>query len=258
MDFALSAEQVELRDNVLDFSRRGLSGEPEGSHAASIGGFRPDLWERCGEFGILGLPVPNEYGGSGPDMVTTTVAMDALGEGCHDHGLLFSMHAHMWAVVTPIIAFGTQEQRERYLPRLVDGSWVAAHGISEPGSGSDAYSMRARAIKDGDHYVLNGTKTFVTNARGVTCRRIRDREARTGMWGVTLPHREGYAGLSSHAPSRARLTRANGRVVSSCRIHRNRREEVRERRSSIIEGWERSCFSPAGWTHAAAADACVR
>jgi L-prolyl-PCP dehydrogenase len=250
VDFALSAEQSELRENVLDFARRALGDEPDAAPIPTVGGFRRDLWERCAEFGILGLPVPSEYGGSGHDMVTTTVAMEALGEGCRDHGLLFSMHAHMWAVVTPIIAFGTPEQRERYLPRLIDGSWVAAHGISEPGSGSDAYSMRARAVKDGDHYVLNGTKTFVTNAPvGDLFVVFATVKPERGMWGVTaFLIEKGTPGLSVSRPFKklGLTTSPMGEVVlDDCRVSVTSRLGKEGQGATIFNhsmGWERSCI----------------
>ena len=250
MDFALSAEQTELRDNVLDFARRSLSGEPDAGGAAAAGGFRRDLWDRCGEFGILGLTVPKEYDGSGLDMVTATVAMEALGEGCRDHGLLFSMHAHLWAVVTPIIAFGTGEQRSRYLPRLIDGSWIGAHGISEPGSGSDAYSMRTRATKDGDDYVLNGTKTFVTNAPvGDLFVVFATVNARRGMWGVTaFLIEKGTPGLSVSRPFKklGLTTSPMGEVVlDDCRIPAANRLGKEGQGATIFNhsmGWERSCI----------------
>jgi len=90
--------------------------------------------------------------------------MEGLGYGTRDHGLLFSLNAHLWTNSIPILIYGSDAQKERYLPRLTDGTLIGANGASEPGSGSDIFSMRTRAEKKGDHYVLNGTKMFVTNA----------------------------------------------------------------------------------------------
>ena len=95
--------------------------------------------------------------------LTTVIALEALGYACTDNGLIFSLNAQMWACETPILHFGTEEQKQRYLPGLCDGSLLAAHGMSEPGSGSDAFAL-ATTAEDGGGYVLNGTKTFVTNA----------------------------------------------------------------------------------------------
>jgi alkylation response protein AidB-like acyl-CoA dehydrogenase len=248
VDFALTAEQIELRANVLGFARHSLTSDVDSNGAPA--GFRRDLWERCAEFGIFGLPVPVELGGSGLDIVTTTVAMEALGEGCRDHGLLFSMHAHLWAVVTPIIAFGTPDQRERYLPRLIDGSWIGAHGISEPESGSDAYSMRTRATKDGDHYILNGTKTFVTNAPvGDLLVVFATVKPERGMWGVTaFLIEKGTQGLSVSRPFKklGLTTSPMGEVVlDNCRIPVTNVLGKEGQGASIFNHsmrWERSCI----------------
>ena len=250
MDFDWTAEQLELRDSILDFARRGLS---DGDGAPDTGGadsFRRDLWKRCGEFGILGLPVPREYGGSALDMVTTTFAMEALGEGCRDHGLLFSMHAHMWAVVMPLLAFGTPVQKERFVPGLCDGTLIGAHGISEPGSGSDAYAMRARAVRDGDHYVLNGTKTFVTNAPvGDLFVVFATVKPERGMWGVTaFAIERGTPGLSVSRPFKKMglTTSPMGEVVlDDCRVPVESRLGKEGQGATIFNhsmGWERSCI----------------
>jgi alkylation response protein AidB-like acyl-CoA dehydrogenase len=157
----LSVEQKSLRDGVLEFARRELGGD---AGSRDEGAFSRELWRRCAEFGIQGLPVPREYGGEGVTPMTIILALEALGYGCKNNGLIFALNAQMWACEIPIVTFGDEEQKRRYLPGLCDGSLIAAHGMSEPGSGSDAFSLRTTAEKKGDRYVLNGTKTFVTNA----------------------------------------------------------------------------------------------
>lgn len=127
-------------------------------------GFAREAWRRCAEFGIQGLPIPTEYGGLGAEALSVVLALEGLGYGCKDNGLIFSLNAQLWACVLPIVKFGTQEQKARYLPRLSDGSIIAAHAMSEPGSGSDAFALSTTATPSGDGYVLNGSKTFVTNA----------------------------------------------------------------------------------------------
>ncbi len=184
MDFAWSDEQLAFREAVVDFAGKTLNERLEEREPA--GEFPRELWEACAEFGIQGLPFPTEYGGTDTDLLTTMLAMEGLGYACKDHGLLFSIHAHMWSVAMPILGFGTAEQKSRYLPGLIDGTLVGAHGMSEPDSGSDAFSLRTRAEKHGDRYVLNGTKTFVTNAPVADlflAFASVDRER--GMWGVT-------------------------------------------------------------------------
>ena len=125
--------------------------------------FSRPLWEKCAKFGIQGLPIPVEYGGGGADILTTVCALEALGYGCHDNGLLFSINAHMWSSEIPIWNFGTEAQKKKYLPGLVSGG-LGLHAMTEPGSGSDAYSLKTRAERKGDKYVLNGSKTFSSNA----------------------------------------------------------------------------------------------
>ena len=161
MDFSWSPEQLEFRQAVVEFGRRALTDDV--IQRDKSGSFSRDFWTRCAEFGIQGLPFPEEYGGGGADILTTVLAMEALGYACRDGGLLFGINAQMWSVQMPIHRFGNEDQRRRYLPRLCDGSWIGAHGMSEPDSGSDAFSLRTVARREGDGYVLNGTKTFVSN-----------------------------------------------------------------------------------------------
>jgi alkylation response protein AidB-like acyl-CoA dehydrogenase len=162
MDFELTDDQRSLRASIVEFARRELNDGV--AERDKEGSFSRDAWRKCAELGILGLPVPEEYGGAGSDATTTLVALEALGYACTDNGLLFSLNAQMWAIETPILRYGSEEQKRRWLPGLADGSVLAAHGMSEPASGSDAFSLSTTARKDGDGYVLDGSKTFVTNA----------------------------------------------------------------------------------------------
>jgi alkylation response protein AidB-like acyl-CoA dehydrogenase len=162
MDFELSEEQKVFRDEVVRFAQRELGEDL--IDRDTTGAFDAKAWQRCAEFGIQGLPIPKEYGGQEADPLTVMLAMEALGYGCSDNGLLFSLNAQMWACEIPILRFGTEEQKRRYLPALCDGSLLAAHGMSEPGSGSDAFALNTKAELRGDRYILNGSKTFVTNA----------------------------------------------------------------------------------------------
>mgnify|MGYP000400861271 CR=1 FL=1 len=129
-----------------------------------LGEFDRSLWLRCADFGILGLPIPERYGGSEQEVPTIAGALEGLGYGCRDNGLLFALGAQLWSVELPLLLLGTEEQRERYLPRLVDGSIIGAHAVTEPEAGSDAFSLRTTARQDGDHWILDGAKTFITSA----------------------------------------------------------------------------------------------
>lgn len=161
MDFSWSAEQRELFDAIERFAATELDHDLISNDRDSV--FNHDGWMKCGGMGIHGLAVPVEYGGLGQHALTTVGALERLGYVCRDNGLIFSINAHMWTVCAPLVAFGTEEQKKNYLPRLCSGDLIGANAVSEPGSGSDAYNMRSYATKRGDRYILNGTKTFVSN-----------------------------------------------------------------------------------------------
>jgi hypothetical protein len=162
MDLSFGPEQLALRDEVVKFARQELNRDVIRRDRDEE--FPRESWEKCARFGIHGLPFPREYGGSGADIVTTMLAMEGLGYGCRDSGLIFGINAQMWAVQMPIWLFGTEAQKQRYLPRLLSGEWIGAHGMTEPDSGSDAMRLTTSAVRRGDAWVLNGSKTFVTSA----------------------------------------------------------------------------------------------
>jgi alkylation response protein AidB-like acyl-CoA dehydrogenase len=162
VDFALSAEQRDLTEAAVAFARRELNQDL--AKREDAGEFPRDAWRACAAFGIQGLPVPAQLGGAGSDVLTTALVMEALGYGCRDNGLLFSLNAQMWSVELPLVIFGTPAQQQAYLPGMVSGDIIGGHAMTEPGSGSDALHMRARAERRGDHYLLNGTKQYITNA----------------------------------------------------------------------------------------------
>jgi alkylation response protein AidB-like acyl-CoA dehydrogenase len=162
MDFALSPEQLELRRAVFDFAREQLNDDLAARDGS--GTFSRELWQKCATFGLLGLPIPAEYGGQGQDLLTTIVAMEALGRGCRDNGLIFSLNAQMWACQMPLVRYGTVAQKREWLPKLVSGEAIGAHAITEPGAGSDVFSLTSRAEPVDGGYRLNGVKTFSTNA----------------------------------------------------------------------------------------------
>jgi alkylation response protein AidB-like acyl-CoA dehydrogenase len=162
MDFDLTPDQQAFYKEVVAFAEGALNDDTIHRDGEAV--FPREAWQRCADFGLQGLPIPTEHGGLGADAVTIMLALEALGYGCRDNGLIFSLNAQMWACETPIARFGTEEQRQRYLPGLADGSIMGAHAISEPGAGSDAFALTTSAEKRADAYVLNGAKTFVTNA----------------------------------------------------------------------------------------------
>jgi hypothetical protein len=158
----LSEQQRELQDAAVAFARAELNDDPIGRDRHEV--FSREDWKKCAGFGTLGLPVPPEYGGMGMGITEVIAVMEGLGYGTRDQGLLFSINAHLWTNTLPILVHGNEEQRTKYLPGLCNGDLIGGNGASEPDAGSDIFSMRTRAERRGDGYVLNGAKTFVTNA----------------------------------------------------------------------------------------------
>lgn len=162
MDFDLTDDQLALRDAVVRFAHGELNDGVPGRDRSHT--FSPEAWKRCASFGLTGLHVPVEYGGQGADPVTVAVTLDGLGYGCEDNGLLFSLSAHLWSAVTPVLRFGTERQKQRYLPGMCDGSIIGVQGMTEPGSGSDAFALTTTVTDRGNRLVLRGSKTYVSNA----------------------------------------------------------------------------------------------
>ncbi len=158
----LDEEQRALQRSIVEFATAQLGHELQRADHEAL--FSREDWQSCAKVGLLGIPVPVEHGGLGAPAITAAAAMEGLGYACADNGLIFSLNAHMWACEMPIVHFGSDEQKQRWLPGLCDGSLIAAHGITEPESGSDAFALRTTARKVADGWVLNGSKTFVTNA----------------------------------------------------------------------------------------------
>lgn len=161
MDFALSAAQQDWHDRTVRFAKDELVDDLLGRDE------RREYWReglrRCGRFGIPGLPIPEEYDGRGQSLAVTIAALEGLGYGCEDNGLIFSINSSLWTVAIPILLYGTEDQKCRYLPGLCDGSILGANGASEVQAGSDIYSMTTRAELRGREWVLNGRKVWVTS-----------------------------------------------------------------------------------------------
>jgi alkylation response protein AidB-like acyl-CoA dehydrogenase len=162
VDFSLSEDQRDIEKSVLKLCSARLN---DGVFEDDERGVFPERkWKQCAEFGILGLPISREYGGLGQDMLTTALAVRALGYGCRDEGLVFSLCAHMLTCAVPIQRFGTEEQKRRYLPGISRGESIGGNAISESEAGSDVSSMATSVVKEEGSYILNGAKIFSTNA----------------------------------------------------------------------------------------------
>jgi alkylation response protein AidB-like acyl-CoA dehydrogenase len=162
MDLELTTEQLGLQNAAIEFAKSELNDDVIQRDRDEVFSF--DGWKKCARFGALGLPVPTEYGGMGLGISDVIAVMEGLGYGARDQGLLFSINAHLWTNSLPILAYGTEVQRRKYLPGLCSGELIGANGATEPDAGSDIFAMHARAERRGDCYVLNGSKTFVSNA----------------------------------------------------------------------------------------------
>lgn len=162
MDFKWNTEQQEMYNQAVRFAQQKLNFNLVEDDRSEI--FSKEKWQALGQMGMLGLHIPEKYGGLELDALSCAYTLEGFGYGCKDNGLFLSMGAHLWAVETPILLYGNENQKDKFLPRLCSGEWVAAHAISEPQSGSDAMAMDTIAEKTGDGFILNGRKTFVTNA----------------------------------------------------------------------------------------------
>jgi alkylation response protein AidB-like acyl-CoA dehydrogenase len=160
MGYEFTESQRQWFDATVEFAARELGGDVAARDARAE--FWREGYERCGKFGLLGLPVPTEFGGQGEDVPTTVAALEGLGYGCPDAGLAFALSASLWTVTMPILVFGTDDQKRRWLPGLCAGSLFGANAASEPEAGSDIFGMHTRAEKRGAEWVLSGRKTWIT------------------------------------------------------------------------------------------------
>ncbi|MGQ9557067.1 MAG: acyl-CoA dehydrogenase [Desulfurispora sp.] len=160
MEFILTEEQEMLRKTVRDFAETEIA--PKAGEMDEKEEYDWSLWTKMGEMGLTGIPYPEEYEGAGMDNLSYAIAVEELSRVCASSGVLISAHTSLCA--WPIYAFGTEEQKKKYLVPLCNGEKIGAMGLTEPSAGSDAGAVKLTATRDGDHYVLNGTKIFITNA----------------------------------------------------------------------------------------------
>ena len=161
MEFAFSKIQQHWYDAAIQFAQDELIVPACETHDG-LAAFWHEGYSLCAKFGFPGLPVPSEFGGKGQDLITTVAAMEGLGYACRDSGLIFAMNAGLWTVTMPIVEFGTDEQKRRYLPGLCDGRLLGANAVSESEAGSDIFGMQTRAERRDNGWVLNGRKTWIT------------------------------------------------------------------------------------------------
>jgi isovaleryl-CoA dehydrogenase len=159
LKFDLGEDIALLRDTLQQFTAREIT--PRAGAIDKTDQFPMDLWRRFGELGVLGMTVPEEYGGTNMGYLAHVVAMEEISRGSAAVGLSYGAHSNL--CVNQIMRNGTEAQRQQYLPRLVSGEHVGALAMSEPNAGSDVVSMKLRADLKGDRWVLNGSKMWITN-----------------------------------------------------------------------------------------------
>jgi len=248
MDFSLSEDQVTFKKSAIEFAEKALNkGVKEREKNRE---FNQEGWEKCAEFGVQGLSVPEKYGGLGMDIMTCVATMEGLGYGCRDSGLLFAINSHIWTCESPILKFGSDYQRDKYLPGLCNGSLKGGHAMTEPDSGSDAFSMKCKAVKKGDRYIINGTKMFITNAPIADLLLVfAVTNAKSGFAGISaFIVEKGFPGFSVGKPldMMGLKTSPIGEVIlQDCEVPEENRLGKEGAGAAIFNSemeWERSCL----------------
>ena len=161
MDFTLSKEHEMARTLFRDFAENEV--KPLAQEVDEEERFPRETVEKMARYGFLGIPVPREYGGQGADPLTYAMCVEELSKVCGTTGVIVSAHTSL--CVDPIMTFGTEEQKQKYLVPLAKGEKLGAFGLTEPGAGTDAQGQQTKAVLDGDEWVLNGSKCFITNGK---------------------------------------------------------------------------------------------
>jgi butyryl-CoA dehydrogenase len=165
MNFQLSKEHQMARQLFRDFAVNEV--EPLAQEIDEEERFPLETVEKLSKYGFMGIPFPKEYGGQGCDYLTYAMAVEELSKVCGTTGVIVSAHTSLCG--GPLYEFGTEEQKKKYLTKVASGEWVGAFGLTEPGAGTDAAGQQTKAVLDGDNYVLNGSKIFITNGSYADC-----------------------------------------------------------------------------------------
>ena len=160
MDFTLSKEHEMARQLFKEFAENEV--KPLAQEVDETETFPRETVEKMAKYGFMGIPVPKEYGGQGCDTLTYAMCVEELSKVCATTGVIVSAHTSL--CIDPIMTFGTEDQKKKYVPDLASGRKIGAFGLTEPGAGTDAQGQQTTAVEDGDYWVLNGSKIFITNA----------------------------------------------------------------------------------------------
>ncbi|GEN54793.1 acyl-CoA dehydrogenase [Halobacillus faecis] len=159
MNLQFTDEQEMMRKMVRDFAEKEVA--PAVERMEREDRFPSELLPKMGELGLMGVPIPEKYGGAEMDYISYIIAIHEISKVSATLGVILSVHTSVGT--NPILYFGTEEQKNKYIPKLASGEYLGAFALTEPSAGSDASSLKTRAVKQGDHYILNGSKVFITN-----------------------------------------------------------------------------------------------
>jgi len=160
MDFQFNEDQLMMQKMVRDFVREEII--PQAMLTDETHEFPLKTLRKMGELGLMGIPLSEEYGGAGADFLSYILAIEEIAKGCASTAVILAVHTSVGSF--PILYFGTDEQKQKYLPKLASGQFIGAFALTEANAGSDASSLQTTAVRQGEHYILNGTKCFITNA----------------------------------------------------------------------------------------------
>ena len=160
MDFSLTKQQQMAVKMYREFAENEV--KPLAKQVDAEEMFPMETVKKMAKLGMMGIYFPKEYGGAGGDVLSYVMAVEEMSKVCATTGVILSAHTSLCAA--PIFEFGTEEQKKKYLPKLLSGEWLGAFGLTEPGAGTDAQGQQTVAVDAGDHWVLNGSKIFITNA----------------------------------------------------------------------------------------------
>ena len=160
MDFNLNKTQELFRQMIREFAEKEV--KPLAAEIDEQERFPQETVDKMAPLGIFGIPVPKKYGGAGGDNLMYSIAVEELSRCCATTGVVVSAHTSL--CMSPILQFGTEEQKMKYVPKLASGQWIGAFGLTEPNAGTDAAGQQTTAVLDGDEWVINGNKIFITNA----------------------------------------------------------------------------------------------
>lgn len=219
MDFKYTETQLQIADMVRDFADKHIRPDMMKWDEEQI--FPVELFHKMGELGLMGVLVPTEYGGSGLGYFEYVTVVSEISKVCSSIGL--SVAAHNSLCTGHILYFGNEEQKKKYLPKLASGQWIGAWGLTEANTGSDAGNMRCTAVKDGDYWILNGTKNWITHGKSgnvaVVLARTGEPRAKSNVTAFIVEHgTPGFTAGKKENKLGMRASETTELVFDNCRI----------------------------------------